>query len=207
MLGGTLEISAASTPPQDVETTVRNLLLNAERKAQELEEQAYRKGYEQGQKDGFDVGQRTMSIVKSHLEGLFQELKTLPETLLETYRDWLIETCLHIARHLVRRELATDSGELSQLIDTLLREAVADHALTVHLHPDDLAMLEQHLDLKLLAERTGRNFCLKADAHLERGGCRMESEIQLIDASIEKQFDLIEQALRNDEPIPDQTHI
>lgn len=204
MLGGALEILTASPPPQDIETSVRDLLLDAERKAQELEEQAYRKGYEQGQKDGFEVGQRAMSIVKGHLEGLFQELQVLPETLLKTYRNWLIEMCLHIARRLVRRELATDGGELSQLIDTLLREAVDDHALTVHLHPDDLAMLEQHVDLKLLAAHAGRNFSLKADAHLERGGCRMENDLQLIDASIEKQFDLIAQALKNDESTPDQ---
>jgi len=198
------EIPAMPDSVRDVETSIRELLLDAERKAQELEEEAYRKGYEQGQKDGFEFGQRSMSIVKGHLEGLLPELQALPEILLTQYRDWFIDTCLSISRRIVRRELATDSSHLSQLIDTLLREALDGHPLTVYVHPDDLDLLEKHLDLKLLAERSGRNFSLKADAQLERGGCRLESDMQIFDASIEKQFNFIEQALRNDEPVSDQ---
>jgi flagellar assembly protein FliH len=195
---------ATQDPPEDVETKTRKLLLEAERKAQELEEQAYRKGYEQGQKDGFEFGQRSMSIVKEHLESLLPELQALPEMLLTQYRDWLIDTCLSIARRIVRKEIVTDSSHLSQLIDTLLKEAVDGHTLTVYVHPDDLDLLEQHTDLKLLDERTGRNSFLKPDVQLDRGGCRMESDMQLLDASIEKQFSFIEQALRNDEPVSDE---
>jgi flagellar assembly protein FliH len=189
---------------QDVETKIRKLLLDAERKAQELEEQAYRKGYEQGQKDGLEFGRRSMAIVKEHLERLLPELQVLPETLLTQYRDWLIDTCLSISRRIVHRELATDSSQLSQFIDTLLREAADGQMLTVYVHPDDLDLLEKHVDLKLLGERSGHNFSLKADVQLDRGGCRLESDMQLLDASIEKQFSFIEQALRNDEPVLDQ---
>jgi flagellar assembly protein FliH len=203
MPGQSGEIADEADPTQDAETAIQNLLLNAERKAQELEEQAYRKGYEQGQRDGFEVGQRSMAIVKEHLEGLLQELQGLPETLLKLYRDWLIEMCLSISRRIVRRELAADSTQLSQLIATLLRETVDGHTLTVYVHPDDLDLLEKNIDLKWLAERSGRTFSLKADDHLERGGCRLENDIQLLDASIEKQFTFIEQTLRNDEPVSD----
>jgi flagellar assembly protein FliH len=203
MLGTLINRTPETDSTRGVQPSVQNLLLNAERKAQELEEQAYQKGYEQGQKDGFEFGQRSMAIVKEHLEGLFEELQCLPETLLKEYREWLIEMCLSISRRIVRRELATDSGQLSQLIDNLLREAVDEHTLTIHVHPDDLDLMEKHLDLTSLAERSGRTFSLRADANLERGGCRLESDVQLLDASIEKQFSIIEQALKKDEPISD----
>lgn len=204
MFGGLSQSSHTSQLTEDPQPSLQELMLNAERKAQELEEQAYRRAYEQGQKDGFDVGQRSMAIVKEHLEQLLKELQGTPVKIFEQYRDWLIETCLAISRHIVRRELTADSTQLIRLIDSLLREAAEEHSLTLAVHPDDLALLEQHLELKDLAERTGRIFTLKADAHMERGGCRVESNIQLIDASIEKQFDLVEQALRNDEPVTDQ---
>ena len=112
--------------------------------------------------------------------------------------------CLVISRHIVRRELITDSTQLAGLIETLLGEALEDHTLTVNLHPYDLALLEQHLDLEKLAERTGRTFTLKAHPRIERGGCRVESDVQVFDASIEKRFSFIEQALRNDGPITDE---
>jgi flagellar assembly protein FliH len=202
--GRLAEIPAIQDPLRDVDNQIQKRLLEAERKAQELEEQAYQKGYEQGQKDGFEFGQRSMAIVKEHLERLLPELQGLPETLLTQYRDWLIDMCLSISRRIVRKEVVTDSSHLSQLIDTLLREAVDGYTLTVYVHPDDLNLLEKHLDLKLLAERSGRNFHLKADIQLDRGGCRMESDMQLLDASIEKQFSSIEQAMRKNEPVSDQ---
>jgi flagellar assembly protein FliH len=201
LLGGHVAPSCDSEATEDQEISLRDMLLDAERKAQEVEEQAYRKGYEQGQKDGFEVGQRSMAIVKEHLEKLLQELQGSTETILSRYRDWLIEMCLSISRRVVRRELATDTDQLIQLIDTVLREATEEHTLTVSVHPDDLDLLEKHLDLKALAERSGRAFFLKADGQLERGGCRVESDTQLFDASIEKQFSFIERAIRNDEPI------
>lgn len=208
LLGGDIASLSFSEPEAvtavDIQTSVEDLLLNAERKAQELEEEAYRKGYEQGQKDGFEVGQRSMAIVKEHLERLLDTLQGTPETILKEYRDWLIEMCLTLSRHIVRRELTMDRTQLAQLIETLLQEAAEEHTLTVKVHPDDLALLEQHLDLSNLAERTGRTFALRADTQIERGGCRMESDIQVFDASIEKQFSFIEQALRNDEPVADQ---
>jgi flagellar assembly protein FliH len=192
-----------SDAPAEIETTIQNRLLDAERKAQELEEEAYRKGYAQGQKDGFEVGQKSMAIVKEHLEDLFNGLQRLPEKLLEDYREWIISSCLGMARHVARRELAGDSQQLVQLIDALLREAEENHALTLHVNPNDLDLLEKNVDLLHLSSSSGRTFHLKADPRLERGGCRLESDIQLLDASIEKQFELLEQSLRNQESTTD----
>lgn len=204
LLGGATASFPEPEAPVDIQTSVQELLLNAERKAQELEEDAYRKGYEQGQKDGFEVGQRSMAIVKEHLERLLDTLQSAPQSILAQYREWLIEMCLTISRHIVRRELTTDSTQLVQLIEALLGEAAEDHTLTLKVHPNDLALLEQHLELNNLAERTGRTYTLRADAQIERGGCRVESDVQVFDASIEKRFSFIEQALRNDEPVPDE---
>jgi flagellar assembly protein FliH len=187
----------------EIETTIQNRLLDAERKAQELEEEAYRKGYAQGQKDGFEVGEKSMAIVKEHLENLFNGLQRLPEKLLEDYRDWIIGSCLGMARHVVRRELTGDSQQLVQLIDALLRESEENHALTLHLNPNDMDLLEKNVDLLHLPTSSGRTFHLKADPRLQRGGCRLESDIQLLDASIEKQFELLEQSLRNQESTTD----
>lgn len=209
----TNQLSKTAAPLRDpdgaaeAENSVRTLLLDAERKAQELEEEAYRKGYEQGQKDGFEVGQRSMAIVKEHLEKLLDSLQQTPQTIFDHYRDWLIQMCLTISRHIVRRELSTDHTQLAQLIETLLQEAAENHTLTISVHADDLALLEQHLDLKSLSERTGRTFTLVAQPHIQRGGCRAESDVQLFDASLEKRFSLIEQALRNDESIPDHSPV
>jgi len=184
-------------PLKQIEVTIQNRLLDAERKAQELEEEAYRQGYAQGQKDGYEIGQKSMAIVRDHLEKLLYGLARFPEQLFAEYREWIIQTCLEISRHVVRRELCGDTTQMIQLIDALLHQTEEDHSLNVYVHPHDLDLLEKHLPFQELVASCGRTLHLKVDPQLERGGCRMESDIQLLDASLEQQFALIEDAIRN----------
>jgi flagellar assembly protein FliH len=192
-----------SDPIAEIEATIQNRLLDAERKAQELEEEAYRKGYAQGQKDGFEIGQKSMAIVRDHLEKLLYGLAGFPGQLFAEYREWSINTCLEISRHVVRRELAGDIEPLIQLIDSLLKQAEAGYSLAIHINPNDLDLLEKQLDFQQFIAALERTLHFKADPQLERGGCRMETDIQLLDASIEQQFTLIENAIRTEQSLPD----
>jgi flagellar assembly protein FliH len=188
---------------EDLEVTIQNRLLDAERKAQELEEEAYRKGYAQGQKDGFEIGQKSMTILRDHLEKLLHGLANFPERMFAEYREWLIHTCMEVSHHVVRRELTGDVDQLVKLIDALLKEAQEGYAVTLHINPHDLDLLEKQLDFQELAVSLGRTLHLKPDSQLERGGCRMESDIQLLDASIDQQFALIADAIRAQQSLPD----
>jgi flagellar assembly protein FliH len=187
----------------EAEAAIQSRLLEAERKAQQLEKETYEKAYAQGQKDGFEYGRKHISIIKEHLERLLDGLEKLPDRLLGDYREWIINTCLTIARQIVRRELQTDPRQLIELIDTLLRETSEKYTVSVQVNPADLDLMKKHTDLSHLSEQNGRKLEFSSDPDIERGGCRLESEIELVDATIEKQFALIEQDLRSHGPEPD----
>ena len=192
------EAQEAEPPPDpmaELENTIQKRLLETERRAQEIEKEAYEKGYAQGQKDGLEYGRKSMQIVKERVEELVAGLQDLPEKVFKDYRDWFLQTCLTIARRIVRRELAAQPEALTQLIDSLLADAEAGQALTLYLHPSDLEMIKKHTDFLASTERSDRKLILKPDPGLDRGGCRLESEIQLLDASVEAQFALFEEAL------------
>jgi flagellar assembly protein FliH len=183
--------------PVDPEAALRNRLLDAERKAEQMEKEAYEKAYAQGRKDGFEYGRKHMAIVQSQLENLIEDLDALPSKLLADYRDWIVDTCLKIARQIVRRELETDHNQLIHLIDTILKETSEKYTLTVHLNPADHELLKKHMDPVRFSEQTGRKVDLKPDPEVQRGGCWLENEIERVDATIEKQFALVELALGN----------
>ncbi len=180
----------------EIEATIQSRLLDAERKAQTLEEEAYRKGYAQGQKDGFEIGQKSMAIVRDNLEKLLYGLARFPEQLFEQYREWIINACLAISRHVVRQELAGNAQHLIQVVDSLLKQSEEGYSLTIHVNPHDFELLEKHLEFQQFLAGCGRTLHFKADPQLERGGCRLENDIQLLDASIEQQFALVENAIR-----------
>lgn len=182
----------------DVETAIQNRLLELERKAQEIEEEAYSKGYAQGEKDGFEVGKKSMLIVKDRIEKLLAALDAMPLCAFKDYRQWLVSTSLAIARKIVGIELSMQPQALIPLVDALLEEVEANQSLTLFLNPKDLELLGKNMDLKEWAEESRHPFQIKTDSSMERGGCRVSSDIQHIDATLETRFSLLEQTLHDE---------
>ncbi len=91
-------------------------------------------------------------------------------------------SCATSCGQLVNREILTSPDIVADTVTTLLEEAEEHGVLTVYLNPNDLEIVEKRADLTLGAN--GKHISLKADKDLERGGCRIESAVQLLDASI-----------------------
>ena len=187
------EEEQAPEPQINSEELHRRKLLELERSTQQIERDAYSQGFAQGEKDGFDYGQKSAQVVKSQLERIAQNMEALPAKILKDYRNWLIRTSISIARQLVNREIRTSPEIVADTVTTLLEEAEEHGDLTVYLNPNDLEIVEKRADLTLGAN--GKHISLKADKDLERGGCRIESAAQLMDASIVTLFENLEKKL------------
>ncbi len=181
-------------PPEvDPEEVYRQKLLELERRTQEIEKEAYGKGFAQGEKDGFEYGHKAVQVVKSQLERLAGSMDRLPEKVLQDYRSWLVRMSLKIAKHIVKREVRMSPEIVAEMVNALLQEAEEHSTLTVYVSPQDMEFMEKRAELTLSANR--KHFTMKADRELGRGSCRVESAVQLIDASLESQFENLEKHL------------
>ncbi|MCU0572522.1 MAG: FliH/SctL family protein [Syntrophobacteraceae bacterium] len=182
-------------PLVDLESLVQQRLLEAERRAQELEQEGYEKGYAQGLKDGAEFGRKSMQVAREQFEALLERLMSLPKAVIEDYRDWFISSCLAVSRHIALGELQTNPRILTQLMEGLLSEAEEAQGITLHLHPKDLDLLNKHSSLEEMVAKAEKTFSIRPDPEMPRGGCRLESDIQLIDASLENRLSLIEKTI------------
>jgi len=180
---------------QDLENTIQKRLAEAKRKAQEMEQEGYRKGYDQGHREGLEAGLETMADTKERLDQLFSQLQELPIKVFRDYRDWFTSTVLAVARQIVGAELSCRPGKLMELIESLLAEAEKNHNFTLYLNPKDLEAIEKYTErINQLKDSVG-SLLIKGDPTLLQGGCRLESDMQLLDASIESQFAMIGEML------------
>jgi flagellar assembly protein FliH len=177
----------------DLAELYRRKLLEIERRSQEIERDAYSKGFEQGEKDGLDYGQKSIQVLSSQIERIAEKLETLPEKVLQDYRDWLLRASIGIARQIVGREIQMSPDIVTDLVRELLEEAQQHSTLTVYLNPSDLEIVQNKV--ALTPQALGKHFVLKTDRQLERGGCRIESSIQLFDGSIAARFENLEKEL------------
>jgi flagellar assembly protein FliH len=199
---GEREIPESGSPEEvepeplfNLESMVQQRLFEAERRAQELEQEGYEKGYAQGLKDGTEFGRKSMQVAREHFEELLSRLITLPGAVLEDYRIWFICPRQAVSKHVIRSELQTNPRVLSELMEGVLSEAAESQGITLFLHPKDLDLLSRHSALEEITAKAEKTFSIRPDPQMSRGGCRLESEIQLVDASLESRLALIERTL------------
>lgn len=198
----TAEGSPSSDPLDNLEQMVRQRLLEAQRRAEELEREAYQKGYEQGQKDGYAFGSSSIEKIRERLETLADAFEHIPSQVLRDYRHWLIEAALTLSRHLLTAAVSLNPSAVETLVDQILDHMDRSHTVTVVLHPKDRDLLQKHgmLQRWLSAPADGGGpVRVAVDPQMSRGGCRVYSDLQEIDAQVETRVKNLREALFSNE--------
>ncbi len=170
--------AAEETPKADVAAQLA-AQLRAARQA------GYQDGYRDGlvALDGFkqSYAAQATAQIGALLQSLSDELGGLQQDMART----LAISATHLARQIVRSELAANpvlvANVAQEAIDTLLLSA---RHITLRVHPDDHPFVAQGA-AEVLAARGAR---LLADASMSRGGVLVESDIGVIDASLEARW-------------------
>ena len=189
----------ADDPLFDAGLSFQERLMELERRAQEIEKEAYRNGYEQGEKDGFEYGRKEIEVLKGRAEEVIGEIGELPRRVFRDYRNWLIDAAVSIARSIVQRELETTQEVVAETVEAILDEAEEHSSLTLYLDPNDVELFQKRMDLAVSA-RSSKYYTIKTDPAVGRGGCRLESDVQLLDASLSTQLGNIERSFKENGP-------
>lgn len=115
--------------------------------------------------------------------------------MLEDNRDDLIDLALQVARRLIHRVQDEDRELVLRTVEEALKRARERQQVTLHVHPDDLKILEIHkLDLIHKFDDI-KTVQLEVDRRVDRGGVRIETPSGIIDARIRTQVDEIMRAV------------
>jgi flagellar assembly protein FliH len=142
-------------------------------------------GYQDGYRDGLvalDSFKQTFAQqITAQVGQLFEACGQQLEALQGRMADAMTDSAVQLARQVVRQELATQPelvlAVARDAIDALLASA---RRLQLRVHPDDEPVLA--LGARDLLERRGIE--LLADASVARGGCRLDSDLGVVDATI-----------------------
>lgn len=146
---------------------------------------AQQAGYEQGYRDGMAALE---GFKKTHAEQMNAQLDRLMrnlngefDVLHEQIAGSVARVAVQLARQVLRSELQTAPALVAQVaaeaVESVLHSA---RHITLQVHPQDLALVAAGAQ-EVLQARGAR---LLAHAGIERGGCRVESDVGSIDARI-----------------------
>ncbi|MBV8624852.1 MAG: flagellar assembly protein FliH [Herbaspirillum sp.] len=146
--------------------------------------EGYMAGLQQGQKEINEVIQHFRQIAVNFSTEVSQCSESMAPELLDLALDLaksMLKTALNVRPELV---LPTVTAAI-QTLPLLQLPAV------LTLHPEDAALVREHLGEELLQQ----GWKIEDDSHMERGGCRVETRSNQIDASIQTRWKRLGESL------------
>jgi flagellar assembly protein FliH len=193
-----MELRAAEPPPPPMAAMITEEELEAIREA--ARQQGYAEGHEEGQatghasgyEDGLALGRAEAAAELTHLQELATTFGHAVTEADEAIAADVLELALHLARNMVR----TAFEVRPELILPVVREAV-DYLPTLQqpalliLNPEDALIVKGSIGHEL--EKTG--WRIVEDGGVARGGCRIDTASNQIDAQIASRWQRLAHAL------------
>jgi flagellar assembly protein FliH len=148
---------------------------------------ARKEAYEQGLAAGREEASTRMDAERAALHRVTEAFQEMMQEFEQGLANDVLSMSLELAKLIVRQAIRVHP----QVVLTVVREAVSslagmDAETTVHLHPDDAALLKAFS--KEDAALASLPWKIVEDARIERGGCRLETASTELDATLETRW-------------------
>jgi len=176
------------------------LIDEAVRGAERLAAEARQTAYEEGRREGYAAGRREAeteaAAMRSQAEELLRMARAEREEQLQAVRAEIARLAVSVAEKILRRRLNDDPELVVAMVGEAIRRAHNGETLRVRANPRDVPLIEAH-EGELAASVAGlKNLELIEDLGIAPGGCVVETGHGYIDARIDSQLELVENALR-----------
>lgn len=166
---------------------------------EDLHQQAHQEGYADGYKEGLEAGHRQGDqLVAEELARLKGLLGSVSEAITEYEEEIggeMLALALEIARQLLRQALKVKPELVLPIVrgamESLPQNTAHPH---LHLHPDDAALVRAGVQFEL----NQGGWKVIDDLRVARGGCRIETPVSEINATVENRWQRLAASLGQD---------
>lgn len=167
----------------------RNLISRAQEEAIQIKEAAYQEGYNLG----LEKAQSDLVAFKSNLGAFFNAEKRVFEAIAPD----IIELSLEVAKKIIKHEVQTDPQiVIDTVLDILKSIPKNEPKITIKVNPIQSAFVKDNLPSQLTLLGVESKLNIMPDENITEGSCIVQTNNGVVDASIEAQLDIIQNALR-----------
>jgi flagellar assembly protein FliH len=172
------------------------IIMQAQHEAETLRYEAHAQGVTSGREEGREQARQELlpSLVAFAQAG--QSLIVLEEHLIERFTPQLVRLALDIAERVVGKQVEGDPRIVASVLERARAELPQARFVRIWLHPlDHQTLVELRPDLVWVGEKGGRKVEVLSSEEIERGGCRVETEMGTVDATIPVQMQEIKRQM------------
>lgn len=155
-------------------------------------QEGFQAGFVDGSKKGYDENVHLIEVRTTQLISLLESFATPFKTLDESVELALADLSVKIAKQILHREIELDSGQVTAAVKAAVAALpIASQNVKLYLNPEDAELVRFNLGL----DETPSAWTIIEDASITRGGCKLDTEISHVDATVENRLDAVLETL------------
>lgn len=159
--------------------------LRAVQRLEDIERDAYERGFNQGKRAGLEMAEKEAGLIISRLEDLIAQFIAFREEMERNIKPWILELSVSIARKIIMKEIETDSEIVLRLTEEAIKKIERQGQLKIKINPLLKDLLEKASPGLL---RLHQDIVIDIDPSMPPYGSEIVSETQEIITDIDEQI-------------------
>lgn len=151
--------------------------------------------YARGRQEGLASAEQRLESTTQALTQALEDVSRLRASLAQTGGQDMLRLVIAVAEQIIRRTVEVDPSVVLTIIEHALQASVRADTYRVSINPGDMDGVTKQKPLFLASISGLKSISFEADPSISPGGCRVDSELGDVDATIETQLESIKQAL------------
>ena len=172
-----------------------DILKDAHQKVALLEQEAYEKGFAQGEKDGLELGEKKAIKVIENIENLFIEISHLKKEILKQYEKEILELIFSIVKKIIHDQVELDEKTIKNTVFKALNLTAEKSEIVLRVNPEDFDFVERLRPEFFTKFKELKSITATSDPSITRGSCFLETPYGNVDATVETRLEKIYQSL------------
>lgn len=167
----------------------RNLISRAQEEAETIKETAAKEGY----KAGLEQAENDIVVLRTKLADFISAKKEVFEYIAPD----ILEISVDIARKIIKKEVEQDPQIiLDSILDVMKNLSKEESRITVRLNPLQVDLVKTELPEYISSIGIEAKINVIADDSIAEGGCILNTNNGIVDASLDTQLEIIKEALK-----------
>jgi len=162
-----------------------------------VRDSAYKEGFTEGEKAGFEAGRRDADEIAKGVQSLLQKMEGLWEELVSTYEEKILELIFRVSERVVCGNAAVDPETAKRVVLDAFRRIPEAVEVTIEIHPEDAERIERVKEGFFEENKGLKTISVLPDSSVGRGGCRLKTRFGEVDATLETRLDAVRQTVMN----------
>jgi len=164
-----------------------------------MTQRSFDNGFQQGLAEGTKKKEEELSSVFSSLQSAIVELEAAKKELVEKLEPQVVDLVLRASEVVIGREILASGANLEKIIKPVLTKVPDAARIIIRVNPQDLNQLREFSN-DIVEDGKIESLEVVSDANISQGGCVIDTDVGMIDATLETRIDQMKDGIKGAGP-------